>query len=224
MPIGNGLSGFTETAASDLVIDAGVLYKNINLTELRAGGSGAFQAAIDSDNTWTDPNGTVVAPTALGLTRGGSKVRLNREERQVEFDSRRTNIKGMSRITMVNPQIVVSLLQVGTSETIVMSLGTSETTSHVGWREIVPQLIPQNGDYYGNVALCATISGEDQPIVIVLENARVVDVGEMSFEDKNEAVFELTFQGHALPSDPLSIPIIYFCPVQYDGDSYSYTP
>lgn len=224
MAIGNGLSGFTETAPYDLVVDAGVIYKNINLTELRAGGSTAFQSAIDSGNTWTDPNGTVVAPELMGLTLGGSTVKLNREERQVEFDSRRTNVKGMSRINMVNPQIMTSLLQVGTPETITMALGTSETTDHVGWREIVPQLLVQDTDYIANIALCATISGENQPMVIVLENARVVDVGDMKFEDKKEAVFELTFQGHSLPSDPLKIPIAYFCPQEYTGNEYTYTP
>jgi len=224
MAIGNGLSAFREVSPYNVIVDAGVIYKNVNLTELRMGGSTAFANAIDPDNTWVDPNGATVAPALMGLTRGGSRVRLNKEERQVEFDSRRVNIKGMSRIDMINPQISTSVLECGSQDIMELSLGASETTEHIGWREIIPQLYVEDTDYIGNIALCASISGERQPIVIVLSNARATEVGEMGFEDKSEAVMELVFTGHALPSAPLAVPIAYFVPVEYSGNAYSYTP
>lgn len=221
MPIGNGLSGITANTPYNLILDAGVFYKNINLTELRAGGSDAWANAINPLNTWTDPNGTIVTPTPLGATRGGAKVKLNRDERQVDVDSKRTNIKGFDRINMIDPQISISLLEAGVTDVIQMALGTSERTDWNGWAEIVPQLLVQDTDYIANVALFATISGEDQPMIIVLSNARVVEVGDMTFQDKNEAVFDVTFRGHSLPTDPLTIPISYFCPSEYDGSVYN---
>lgn len=222
MAIGNGLSGLRAGTPYNLVLDSGIFFKNINLTELRTGGHTAFADATNPINTWTDPNGNVVAPTPLGATRGGATVKLNRDERQVEFDSRRTNVKGFSRINMIDPEIEVSLLEAGTADVIQMSLGASATTNHTGWAEIEPVLLVQDSDYIGNIALVASISGELQPLIIVLENARVVSVGDLKFADKDEMTVMVTFRGHSLASNPLAIPIRYFIVNEYSNTDGSY--
>lgn len=220
MAIGNGLSGLRAATPYNLVLDAGVIYKNINVTMLQAGGIDAWANAIDPMNTWVDPNGTTVTPEHLGATRGGTTVKLNKDDKPVEFDSRRTNVKGMDRVNMINPQIETSLLEVGVDDIVEMALGAWETTDRTGFKEINPVLLVQDAHYIGNIALAATINGEHNPMIIVLSNARVVMTGDMSFKDHDEAVFQVTFQGHALASNPLEIPITYFIPVQYDGASY----
>jgi hypothetical protein len=215
MPISSSLSGLRAGMEDNLVLDAGVLYVNANITEMVAATTSAnfaFAAAIDDNNTWVDPNGNTVAPRKLGATRNGTTFQINKTERQVEVDGRRTNIKGLQRVDMIDPKIVTSLLEMGDAETLEMALGSTIVTDYENWIGIRPALYPVANDYFGNITLFATVAGrlapngDPLPIVIVMENCRVNNIQEIGFKDKDESVLQVELTAHALSSDAFTIP------------------
>jgi len=58
-----------------------------------------------------------------------------------------------------------------------------------------------DGSYADNIALLATYSGSDTPVVVVVENVLVGESAELSTEDGNEVAAEVTFAGHYDPAD-----------------------
>lgn len=212
--IGSSLTGLRADTVRQLVLDAGVLYVNANITDMLSATTGAgiaFSEAIREDNTWVDPNGNTVAPVKLGATRGGTTFSLNKEERQVEVDGRRTNIKGLQRVDMISPMIKTSLIEMADTTTLRRALGSSILTDYQNFETIRPYLYPIDEDYFGNITLFATIAqrvapnGEPLPIAIVLENCRANTVNDISIQDKNEAVLEVELVGHSLDSDAFTI-------------------
>jgi len=62
------------------------------------------------------------------------------------------------------------------------------------------------GDYIGNVALVATVSGHTDPIVLGINNA-IADAGySLKTANQNEAVTQVTFKAHFDPAAPTVIP------------------
>lgn len=224
--IGSSLSGLRADTVKQLVLDAGVLYVNANITDMISATTGAgiaFSEAIRSNNTWVDASGLTVAPRKLGATRGGTTFSINKEERQVEIDGRRTNIKGLQRVDMISPSIKTSLLEMADSATLQLALGTSVLTDYQNFEGIRPALYPNDEDYFGNICLFATIAqrvapnGEPLPICIVMENCRANVINDTALSDKNEAVLEVELVAHALDSDAFTIPCQFFVPKAVSG-------
>ena len=206
------MSGLRAVTPQNLVLDAGVVYKNINLTELRNGTSTAFTDAIDPTSSWVDPNGVTVSPALMGATKGGSTLTIGKKEREVEFDSRRTYVKNMQRVDECYPSMKTRLLEMGDYQSFEMMLGSATATDWTNYFEIVPSLVVRNTDYIGNIALVAPVSGSSLPIVIVLDNAKVFNPQPLSLQDKSELAVEVEFMGSALASNQYLLPIHVFCP------------
>lgn len=218
MPIPLSYSGIRGATPRNLVLDAGAMFENINLEQLRAGGASAFANAINPANTWPDPvTAATLTPAKLGATRTGTTITVGKTERQVELDSRRLPIRGLARIDEVMPGVSTSLVELGDETVLKRTLGTADQDDWDGWVEYTPTLVVQEEDYLGNVAIIATVVGEDQPMIVVLDNAKVVEVGDFKYEDKNELVVPVKFLGHALPSAPTIVPIHFFLPIAYPG-------
>lgn len=213
--IPNGISGIRAGTPYNLLIDAGVVYQNIAESFLNAGGADAYADAIDASNTWNDPNGDSVAPTRFGATRGGVTINPGITERNVEVDSKRIPIKGFSRIDEIMPRLTMNLLELGDPNTVRRMLGGVSETSPTGWKRYVPRLVVADEDYLGNVAAFVSISGEVQPMAAVLPNAKVVERNELATQDKAEVAQAITFQGHALASDPFDVPLHWYVPDEY---------
>lgn len=229
MAIGSSLSGLRAGFDKNLVLDAGVMYVNANITDMLSATTSAniaFATAIDPLNTWVDPNGLTVAPRKLGATRGGTNLNLDKEERQVEVDGRRTNIKGLQRVDMISPRISTSLLEMADTTTLRMAIGSSILTDHENFESIRPYLYPLDEDYLGNVTLFATVSGRQSPdgsplpICVVMENVRVNTVNEIAVQDKNEAVLQVELVAHALPEDAFTIPCLFIVPKRLEELGY----
>ncbi len=224
--IGSSLSGLRPDTVKNLVLDAGVLYVNANIADMLSATTGAgiaFSEAIRDTNTWTDPNGNTVAPRKLGATRGGTTFAINKEERQVEVDGRRTNIKGLQRVDMISPSIRTSLLEMADIDTLRLALGTSILTSYQNFDSVRPALYPNDEDYFGNITLFATIAqrvapnGQPLPIAIVMENCRANTIQDVSISDKNEAVMEIELTAHSLDSDAFNIGCQLIVPKRLSG-------
>lgn len=217
-------SGLRSVTPYNLVLDAGVVYKNINMSMLRNGLSTAYTDAIDSANTWTDPNGVTVTPTKLGATKGGTSVDAGKKERPVEFDSRRTNVKGLTRTDDIMPVLKTKLLEVGDVSTLAYILGSATQTDWTTYQEFTPTLVINDSDYIGNIAIVAPVSGSSLPMVVVLENAKVINPQAFDMKDKDELSVEVSFTGHSLASNQYAIPIHFFTPSTTSGSADTTAP
>lgn len=222
------LSGLTPDTPGSLVLDAGVIVLNANM-ELYVSATTpaglAYNMATDPLNTWTF-EGNLMTPKKLGATRGGTTIRYNKEERQVEADGRRTNIRGFQRVDMIDAGIDTTLIQVNDLETLQLALGSTDVESLTNFYKIRPRLLPTTADYFANITLFATINGAVDalgrpiPIAIVLENGRANTVENISFTDKNEAEIPLSLTAHSLPENATQPPIYFLLPKATGDQGY----
>ncbi len=206
-------SGLRSSTKSNLVLDAGKGVLNLNGEYLRA--TGDWVGAIDPDNGWVDDNGGIVYPQLLGATRGGTNFMLGKTERQLEADGRRTRIKGFTRVDMIEPYCDLELLEMGSISQVAMAIGSSIRADWTRYAEFTPSLLVKDGDYFGSIAILATVSGETDPIIYLLDNPRVDEIAEFPMKDKNEQTVKVKLFGHALLSDPTNMPCHVFVPSTY---------
>jgi len=209
-PIPLALSGLRPQTKSNLVLDAGKCVLNFNADWFRA--TGDWVGAMDSNNGWVDPNGLLVYPQLLGATMGGTNFVLGKTERQIPADGVRTRIKGLVRVDGIEPYADLSLLEMGSVLQLSLAVGSSIRADHPGYVEFTPSLLVSDGDYFGNVAILATVSGESDPMIYLLDNPRVDEVAEFPLKDKSEQAVKVKLYGHSLLTDPTQIPAHMFMP------------
>ena len=180
--------GITTQTSRRLVLDAGVLVVNYGLPTERK----------------------------LGATRGGSTWSLKRTVRKIPVDGARGPIKGMVRIESVEPSLEINVLEL-TKQNIRSFIAGSQvdevsnaTHDVITGREILPE------DYFDNIALLATISGNPLPIVLILKNALAQGDWSLQLQDKNEANPKITFAAHYDPEKISEEPWDIFYPKEGD--------
>lgn len=217
----NSISGLRATTPQALVLDAGQLVIDANMglyTSSTTPAGLAYQAAIAEANTWTDADGNMRTPHILGATRGGTTIMLNKDERQVEADGRRTNIRGFQRVDMVSPELSTTLIEVNDLETLKLALGSTTVTTLTNFYKVRPNLLPATADYKANITLFATINGAaDQlgrpvPVAVVYEWARANQISDIPLKDKNEMEMPIRITAHALPNNSFEIPMYVLLP------------
>lgn len=212
MGIPVGVSGLRKETVDYLLLNAGVAYVNVNVAELEGGGLTPWDNAIDPDNTWVDWLGRTVVPAKFGATRGGTTVRTNKTEEQVEADGKRNNIVGLTVVQGYDPRIATNLLEVGALETLRRILGGATETTHGRYTKLRPKMVVDDEDYIANIAIAATVTGSDLPVIVLLEFARVMSPGEIPLVDRAQAAVAAEFVGHQLPENALVPPIAYYWP------------
>ena len=200
----------------NIVYDSGYVVVNLNEETLRT--TGSLTSAVSPSATWVDPNGKTVSPFALGATAGGNLVKLGKNERIIKVDGARLEYKGMSRISMIAPSLECSLLEMADPTTLGYALGSSTeynwpASGSVLYNEYVPNLVVQNDDYLGNIAVIVAIGRSSAPKVYVLRNVRVQTAGENNLKDDAELALKVTFNAHALTSAPTVVPYSEYIPV-----------
>lgn len=219
--IGASISGLREITPDGLVLDAGQLVIDANMglyTASTTPAGLAYTMAIDSVNTWTDSDGNMRTPHILGATRGGTTIALNKDERQVDADGRRTNIRGFQRVDMVSPELSTTLIEVNDLETLKLALGSTTVTTLTNFYRVRPNLYPVSTDYFANITLFATINGavdplgRKVPIAVVYEWARANQISDMPLKDKNEMEMPIKITAHALPTNSFEIPMYVLLP------------
>jgi len=177
-----GLSGITDESFRSLILDAGAAYFNIDLTALEDGAS--FEDAVAT---------AIAAAIPIGATRGGGVFNANRELREIEADGQLGPTRGLIRRTTVRPTLTVTLLEQTLDNLRRQFPGAVVTTAGV-WERVTGGPIT-DGTYVDNVALVTTYGEEGQYIVMVVENALVMESPDFATEDKNEVATEVTFVG-----------------------------
>lgn len=92
-------TGITSSTPDRIIIDAGAVYLNYGLGNQRL----------------------------LGATRGGNEFNLNRVTKNIEADGLKGAVKGMKRVTEVNPQITANLLELSVENLIAAIAGAEQS-------------------------------------------------------------------------------------------------
>src|SRR5690606_10951590 len=106
-------------------------------------------------------------------------------------------VRGLNRRQEVRPTLAVIFVEM-TVENLVRAIAGARQESSGSFVKITGKEI-EDGDYVNNVAIAATIAREGQdglPVVIVVENALVLESPDFAFADRNETVQAATFVGH----------------------------
>lgn len=177
-----GLHGLTDDTFRSLILDAGAVYFNIDLTALEAAAS--FEDAVEN---------AIATAVPIGATRGGATFNANRELREIEADGQLGATRGLVRRTNVRPTLTVNLLEQTLDNLRRQFPGAVVETAGV-WERITGGAITDS-TYVTNVALVTTYGEEGQFIVIVVENALVMESPDFTTEDKNEVATAVTFVG-----------------------------
>lgn len=183
-----GRSGISADTPDRLILDAGEAYFNIDISALES----------------TDIASALSAGTKLGATRGGSTFNANRSLRDIPADGKLGPVKGMIRRQNVAPVLTINLLEM-TPENLTKAIAgatgadtgaTTDDMQKISGGEIA------SASYIDNVALVATYSGTDNPVIIVVLNAIVMEAPEIGTVDEDETVLSAPFAGTFDPATP----------------------
>lgn len=179
-----GLSGITDESFRSLILDAGAVYFNIDTTALESGAAYTFEDAVEN---------AIASAIPIGATRGGAVFNANRELREIEADGQLGPTRGLIRRTTVRPTLTVTLLE-QTIDNLRRQFPGAVVEAAGLWSRITGGPITDS-TYVDNVALVTTYGEEGQFIVMVVENALVMESPDFTTEDKNEVATEVAFVG-----------------------------
>lgn len=185
-----GQTGVSTNTANRWLLDGGVIYKNIGLTELKDG---------SASDPWSDAIGVSEA-VLLGALRDDAVFDLNRTLRNVPANGLLGPTKGFVRREEVAPTITGTFVEL-TAENIETFIAGADTTTEGAFTSIYGGPI-ESGDYIDNIALATTYSDNDQPVVIVLKNVLVFESPSVTTQDKNEGSMQIVFRAHFSDSTP----------------------
>lgn len=172
-----GAQGLRTETVDYFIVDAGAVYLNYELPTERL----------------------------LGATRGGNSFAIEQDVREIEMDGAPGPVKGARRIIEVRPRLTTNLLEIS-RENLLMAIPGATSTPTPDETAATHDTITRNRniigtDYIENVALVGTVSGSDEPIIIIVENALQDENFEIGTEDRDESVLEVQFTGHFDPAN-----------------------
>jgi len=196
-------SGYTQSTAENLLLDAGAFFINFDVEE------DDFESAVEEGKL-------------LGATRGGGSFAAVPEIRSIEVDGVHGKAKGLQVIDEWEITLTANVLEV-TKENLAMAILASkvdETTSD-RFDILTAKNYIELTDYYDNITYVGKISGTDEPLIIQIYNAINRTGLTLETEDKSEAVTEMEFEGHYSEKDLDSPPFAIFYPKRSSGTTTS---
>lgn len=171
-------SGYTEKTPKNLLLDAGAFFKNFD---------------VDKD-TFED---AVLAGKLIGATKGGGEFSAVPVVRQVEVDGVKGRAKGLELLDSWDVYIKANVLEV-TKETLQNALCASivDDETNDKYTIIKGKNFISLDDYIENVVWIGTLSGSDEPVIILVKNALNTEGLKITVADKSEGVVPMTFYGH----------------------------
>lgn len=173
-------TGYTEKTSKNYLINAATIYTGVTYDKEK--------------NEFTG--------TLHGATSGGVTATIEQTYRDIEIDgTSHMKVKGNKILESANATVVASMKEL-TAENIRKSLNGSireaaADEAPTGYKVIETKRFIEDSDYIENMAVVGTLSGTDEPIIIILDNALSTGGFEAGTEDNNEAVVEQTYEAHA---------------------------
>ena len=196
-----GRSGLSTLTADNMVLDAGEVWFNIDITALEA-----------SEGTWALATAGGTGAVRVGGTRGGNSFSPGRTIREMPVDGAIGPVKGFNRRATSRPALTVNMLELTVANLTRSLAAATETTTDSNLTKLVGKEI-EDGDYITNVALATTLKGQAQPFILVVHNAMVLEAPEFSFADEDEMVLSVTFVGHVTAQYPNTEAFTIYHPV-----------
>lgn len=171
-------TGITQETAKSFVINAGAIYTDLTFTE-----------------------GTGWEGNRLGATAGGNALVITNDIREIEIDGAFSKYVGQKVLTASNATLTTNVKEI-TSNVIKMAiLGKVTATSGVdeptAYDLIEGKSKIEASDYLTNIGLVGEISGSNEPVIIILDNALCTSGLNITTGDNAEAVVAMTFEAHA---------------------------
>ena len=193
-------TGYTASTPKHYLINAGAIYKNLAWNP--AGGK-------DSKGEWEGE--------LFGATSGGNKVTIEQNYRTVEIDGVFVPAVGQKLLESQTAKLETNVKEL-TAENIRLSINgkienADGTTAPTGYKVISGKSKLENTDYIENLGIVGTMSGTNDPIIVIIDNALCTSGLDFETKDNEEAVISMTFEAHAGEDqvEDLSLPCrIYF--------------
>lgn len=169
-------SGFNDKTAEHLLLDAGAVYKNFDEESMTG--------------------------ELIGATQGGNEILIEPEMRHIRPDGVKSDyVKGLTVIDSINVSLTTNLMEF-TKDTLRMALGATEVVDGAnGYDEIRGKHYIAEEDYLENIAYVGRISGNKEPVIVIIYNALSTEGLELNMEDAAEGILPVTFFGHVAPED-----------------------
>ncbi|MEG3265738.1 hypothetical protein [Streptococcus suis] len=188
-------TGYTKNTPKSYIVNAGAVYKNL---------------------TWNTETQKWEGEL-LGATSGGNKLTIEQNYRQIEVDGVFTAAVGQKVLESQGAKLEINAKEL-TAENIRMAINGVIEQGDGQKAPATSKVITAKGelkktDYITNLGLVGNLSGTNEPIIVILDNALCVSGLEFETKDNDEAVITMTFEAHANEEqiDDLTLPcrIIY---------------
>ncbi|HEL2058774.1 TPA: hypothetical protein TY417_000041 [Streptococcus suis] len=188
-------TGYTKNTPKSYIVNAGAVYKNL---------------------TWNTETQKWEGEL-FGATSGGNKLTIEQNYRQIEVDGVFTAAVGQKVLESQGAKLEINAKEL-TAENIRMAINGVIEQGDGQKAPATSKVITSKGelkktDYITNLGLVGNLSGANEPIIVILDNALCVSGLEFETKDNDEAVITMTFEAHANEEqiDDLTLPcrIIY---------------
>ena len=189
-------TGVTENTKENLVLDAGVFFKNYD---------------VENDTVET----AIEAGKLLGATEGGGEFTAKPEIRYIEADGLKNKTKGFAVIDDYEVSITANMLEI-TEDILVATLSTAtkDTSTNTKYTIIKPKETIEDSDYITNITWIGCQTGSKEPLIIQIFNALSQDGLSLKPQKKSEAVLAVNFAGHYDISNLDEPPFAIYYPVK----------
>lgn len=169
-------SGFSETTAKHLVLDAGAYFIN-----------------YDPE---TDTPEEAFATKCLGATSGGGQFNAKAKFRNISVDGVKAEAPmGLKFIDTWEVELSASVIEID-HDVIKYALAASDKVEKEKYTEITARNNLELSDYISNVTWVGTLSGCNDPIIIQVFNAISEEGLSLKAKDGDDTTVELKFIGH----------------------------
>lgn len=171
-------TGYTDKTSKKYIINAATVYTGLEFKE------GKFVGDLH------------------GATSGGVTLTIEQVYRDVEVDGTgHVKVKGNKILESANGTITANMKEI-TAETIRRSLNGSIVNAlpdeaPEGYKVIESKRYLEDKDYLENIAFAGRLSGTNEPVIAVLDNALCTSGLEGATEDNSEMVIEQVYEAHA---------------------------
>ena len=200
-------TGYTKDTPQRFQLNAGALLENLTWVKDLEGASGKWSGDL------------------IGATSGGSSISLVNTFRQAEIDGVFTAVVGGDSIESSEGKFEVNMIEWTANNlkrALLADVKTSDGTEYPeGYEVITTRREVKSTDYIENLAYVGTITGSNNPIIIIMHHA--FPTGGLEFEpkDKQEGIYKLVFEARASADNvnDTSLPVTILFPNATDGVS-----